>query len=81
MDDNGKFDTWAILELMGHRRLAGFLTEEEHCGQSMIRLDVHDADGIVHHRTAPVPGLRSVVEGYAESGIGGPATGGVWRPA
>ncbi|HSF94831.1 MAG TPA: hypothetical protein VLA52_07375 [Thermohalobaculum sp.] len=47
MDDNGKFDTWAILELMGHRRLAGFLTEEEHCGQSMIRLDVHDADGIV----------------------------------
>lgn len=35
--------TWAILELMGHRRLAGFITEQEIGGSAMLRLDVYDA--------------------------------------
>ena len=35
------FEGWAIVELMGHRRLAGFVTEEEHFGTAMLRLDVH----------------------------------------
>jgi hypothetical protein len=33
-------DTWAIVELMGHVRLAGRLTEEEKFGSKMGRLDI-----------------------------------------
>lgn len=33
-------DTWAIVELMGHVRLAGKLTEEEKFGAKMGRLDI-----------------------------------------
>jgi len=35
-----KFSQWAIVELMGHRRLAGFVTEEEIAGVGLLRLDV-----------------------------------------
>lgn len=38
------FEGWAIVELMGHRRLAGYVTEEEHFGTAMLRLDVHGLD-------------------------------------
>lgn len=34
------FRQWVLLELMGHRRVAGFLTEEEIGGQSFLRIDV-----------------------------------------
>lgn len=47
MEENGKFESWAILELMGHRRLAGFITEQEIGGSAMLRLDVHDTEGAV----------------------------------
>lgn len=33
---------WAILELMGHRRLAGYVTEETIGGQGFLRLDVYE---------------------------------------
>lgn len=31
---------WAILELMGHRRLAGYVTEQDIAGVAMLRIDV-----------------------------------------
>ncbi|MEU8278192.1 hypothetical protein ACFYOK_37505 [Microbispora bryophytorum] len=34
------FEGWAILELMGHRRLAGHLSEQEIAGASFLRIDV-----------------------------------------
>lgn len=34
------FADWAILEMMGHRRLAGYVTETEIAGHGMLRLDV-----------------------------------------
>ena len=34
------FEGWAILELMGHRRLAGFLSEQTIGGASFLRIDV-----------------------------------------
>jgi hypothetical protein len=37
------FEGWAILELMGHRRLAGFVRETELAGQGVLRLDVPHA--------------------------------------
>ena len=33
-------DTWAIVELMGHRRLAGKCSEEIRCGTVLLRVDV-----------------------------------------
>ncbi len=37
---DGQFGEWAILELMGHRRLAGFVSEQQIGGASFIRVDV-----------------------------------------
>lgn len=42
------FDQFAILELMGHRRLAGHVTEETIGGATFIRIDVpNGTDGTV----------------------------------
>ena len=40
-----QFASWAILELMGHRRLAGYVTEAEVAGGKFIRIDVPGKDG------------------------------------
>lgn len=34
------FDSWAIVELMGHHQVAGRVTEESLAGQNMLRIDV-----------------------------------------
>lgn len=39
------FDQWAILELMGHVRLAGKVTEEEHFGAKLGRIDIPNGEG------------------------------------
>jgi hypothetical protein len=39
VDDTG-FAGWVILELMGHRRLAGYLSEQEIAGEGFLRLDI-----------------------------------------
>lgn len=39
------YEGWAIVELMGHRRLAGYVTEVEAFGAKLLRLDV--AAGLV----------------------------------
>lgn len=38
------FAEWVVLELMGHRRLAGHLTEQEIAGKGFLRLDVPAVD-------------------------------------
>lgn len=37
------FEGWAVLELMGHRRLGGYVTEVELAGKGMLRIDVPSA--------------------------------------
>jgi hypothetical protein len=39
------FEGWAILELMGHRRLAGYVQAQEIAGAGMLRIDVPGDDG------------------------------------
>ena len=39
------FKGWAVLELMGHRRLAGYVQEVQIAGAGMLRIDVPAADG------------------------------------
>lgn len=34
------FATWAILEIMGHQRFAGYITEQTIGGAAMLRIDV-----------------------------------------
>jgi hypothetical protein len=38
------FEGWAILELMGHRRLAGYVQEATIAGGAFIRIDVAEAE-------------------------------------
>lgn len=38
------FEEWAIVELMGHRRLAGKVTQAEMFGTALMRLDVYPGD-------------------------------------
>lgn len=44
------FEGWAILELMGHRRLAGLISEQTIGGAAFVRIDVpkgeKPADGV-----------------------------------
>lgn len=39
------FESWAILELFGHRKLAGYVTESEIGGGKLLRIDVPGKDG------------------------------------
>jgi hypothetical protein len=43
-DRQDAFEGWAIVELMGHRRLAGYVREATVAGASMLRLDVPNPD-------------------------------------
>lgn len=38
------FEGWAIMELMGHRRLAGYVAEQEIAGHGFLRVDVYRGD-------------------------------------
>jgi hypothetical protein len=40
-----QFDQWAIVELLGHRRLAGRIREAQLAGAGFLRLDIPASDG------------------------------------
>jgi len=40
-----KFETWALVELFGHARIVGLVTEQSIGGASFIRVDVPKPDG------------------------------------
>ena len=39
------FEGWAIVELMGHRKIAGYVTAEELGGTALLRVDVPGTNG------------------------------------
>jgi hypothetical protein len=41
-----KFGEWCILEIMGHQRYAGFVSEQAIGGSSFVRIDVPEVDGL-----------------------------------
>lgn len=43
--ESASFEGWVILELMGHRRLAGHLSEAQIGGASFVRIDVPEGEG------------------------------------
>lgn len=38
--DQPKFDQWAIVEIMGHQKYAGRVTEQPIAGSAMVRVDI-----------------------------------------
>jgi hypothetical protein len=44
-DEGATFDEWAILELMGHKRLAGKVCEHVIAGAAFVRIDVPGVPG------------------------------------
>jgi hypothetical protein len=42
-------ETWAVVELMGHVKTAGKVSEEPHFGTVLLRLDVPEAKGKPAH--------------------------------
>lgn len=44
-ESESKFESWCIVEVMGHKRLAGFVTEQALGGASFIRVDVPECEG------------------------------------
>jgi hypothetical protein len=44
-EESRPYEGWAIVELMGHRRLAGIVSQAEQYGVAMLRLDVPEVDG------------------------------------
>jgi hypothetical protein len=47
MEQEQEFEGWALLELMGHRKLAGHVKPATIAGAGVIRIDVPGADGNV----------------------------------
>jgi hypothetical protein len=45
MTETAPYSGWAILELLGHRRLAGHVTEQTIAGAGFFRIDVPAPDG------------------------------------
>lgn len=43
-----RFETWAVVEIMGHQRTAGFVTVEEIAGLAFLRIDTPGSNGSVH---------------------------------
>lgn len=40
MEEQAKFEQWAIVELMGHTTIAGYVTEQSIAGAALLRIDV-----------------------------------------
>ncbi len=57
------FEGWAIVELMGHRRLAGFVTEQQIAGAGFLRLDIVGRDTKVDEDDGPEVALKGGFEG------------------
>ena len=44
-DDKKQFEGWCIIEQMGHKRMAGYVSEQVVGGHSFIRIDIPGPDG------------------------------------
>lgn len=53
MSDEQKFESWGLLELFGHQRIAGKLSEETIGGCHFIRIDVPEIPGTEAHGSYP----------------------------
>ncbi len=45
-DTKTGYESWSLIEIMGHQRLAGMVTETTVAGAAMLRVDVPELEGI-----------------------------------
>lgn len=45
MSEDRKFQEWAIVDLFGHQRVAGRVTEQQLGGETFIRVDIPKGEG------------------------------------
>ena len=45
MSETQGLETWAIVELFGHQKIAGHISEANVAGTTMLRVDVPEVDG------------------------------------
>lgn len=76
--DSAAFDEWVVVELLGHRRVAGRIRETQIAGAGFLRLDIPATDGHPEQTQYIAPGsvyaLHPVTEDTAR------AVAGLWRP-
>lgn len=67
--DSGKFDQWCVLDLFGHQRTAGHVTEATVGGCAFIRIDVPEGDGYrtEYYGNGAVYSMRPVTEELARA--------------
>lgn len=56
------FEGWVVLELMGHRRLAGWLSEREIAGRGFLRIDIPDPPATQYYNPDSVYGITPTTE-------------------
>lgn len=67
-DDRQPWEGWALVELMGHRKRAGYVTQEEVAGVAMVRIDSpgpNDAKLTAYYSPASLYSLTPVSEEVA----------------
>lgn len=66
-----EFEGWAILELMGHRVLGGYVREVEIAGCGMLRIDVpaigDSPSATQYYAPAAIYGMTPTTEGIARA--------------
>ena len=71
VETNGNaFDAWCVLDLFGHQRTAGHVTEATIGGCSFIRIDVPEKDGgyrTEYYGNGAVYSMRPVTEEIAKA--------------
>lgn len=66
-----KFNEWAVLELMGHRKLAGLLSEQDIAGHGFLRLEIPGAPAKpAVHKERTADGWREVMNIKLPDGTG-----------
>ncbi|WP_193188871.1 hypothetical protein [Nisaea sediminum] len=45
VSENETFESWAIVELMGHRKIGGKVGEQTIAGANLLRVDIYEGEG------------------------------------
>lgn len=70
MPDEQKFEAWGLLELFGHQRIAGKLSEETIGGCHFIRIDVPEIPGFAPRPDATItPGTPAYTRYFTQGAI------------
>ncbi len=79
-EETPTFEQWAVLELMGHRRLAGLLTEQTIAGAAFLRIDIPSDTEVPKATQWYAPGAVYAITPCTEATARRVAEGTSWSP-